>query len=556
MRIHQKRILQLLILLLIIPFACQQNENNKAQTNRTLKKPKLVVGIVIDQFRPDYLTRYADHFSPNGFKRLLLNGHQNKNTHFNYIPTYTGPGHASVYTGATPKTHGIIANSWYDSAMRDKVYCAEDTSVSTVGSDSNKGLMSPHRMISSTITDELMLATNFKSKVVGLAIKDRGSILPAGHTPTGAYWYDSSTGDFITSSYYDNKELPEWMKEFNALKLSDKYLDSAWTLSKPAEAYTQSTADDMPYESVFKGKDNSVFPYNLRELRNENGNYGLLPGTPFGNTLSTDVAIAAIEGEQMGQDEITDFLALSYSSTDYIGHGFGPRSVEVEDTYIKLDQDIERLLNYLDDNVGVGEYLIFVTADHACAEVPSYMLSKKIPAGYYSGKEYKQAIQDALTTEYGSGDWIESLSNEQFFLNQELINQKEIDLGEIRQFVVQKTLQLEGVAQAFSASDMQQSEFTEGIASALQMGYNFKRSGDVLFVLEPGWFHEGRVGTTHGSGYNYDSHVPLIWFGTGIEAGTSYKRQSVDDIAVTLSFLLDTKLPNGATGEPILELLD
>ncbi|GAA5037725.1 alkaline phosphatase family protein [Marivirga lumbricoides] len=554
MRIHHKRICQLLIIFLIIPFACQQNQNDP-KIRKDAKKPKLVVGIVVDQFRPDYLTRYYEHFSANGFKRILTNGYQNKNTHFNYIPTYTGPGHASVYTGATPKTHGIIANDWYDRAMGEKVYCAEDTSVHTIGSESKKGLMSPHRMLSSTITDELMLATNFKSKVIGLAIKDRGSILPAGHTPTGAYWYDSSTGDFITSSYYDRKELPEWMQQFNARKLSDKYLDSAWTLSLPEEAYTQSTADAMPYESVFKGKDQSVFPYDLKELRKDNGNFGLLPGTPFGNTLSTDVAIAAIEGEQMGQDEITDFLALSYSSTDYIGHGFGPRSMEVEDTYIKLDQDIERLLNYLDEKVGEGEYLVFVTADHACAEVPSYMLSKKIPAGYYRGREYKNAIENALSEKYGAGDWIESLSNEQFFLNQELIAEKKIKLDEIRQFVVQQVLQLDGVAQAYSASDMQQSEFTEGIASALQMGYNFKRSGDVLFVLEPGWFHGSGIGTTHGSGYNYDSHVPLLWFGAGIEAGASYKRQSIDDIAVTLSFLLDTKLPNGATGEPILELL-
>ncbi|MBK6265088.1 alkaline phosphatase family protein [Marivirga sp. S37H4] len=551
-----KKLAKFLLVIICIPFACVQNSNENTPLKRNGNKPKLVVGIVIDQFRPDYLTRYAEHFSEDGFKRLVADGFYNKNTHFNYIPTYTGPGHASVYTGTTPATHGIIGNDWYDRELKKTVYCAGDTAVQTVGSESRQGLMSPHRMLSSTITDELSFATNFRSKVVGVAIKDRGSILPAGHNPTGAFWYDSSTGDFISSSYYDIAALPQWVQDFNARKLSDKYLDSAWTLSMEAEKYTQSTADDKAYETVVKGKEKAVFPYDLKELREKNGNFKLLPSTPFGNTISTDLAIAAIEGEQMGQDSITDFLALSYSSTDYIGHGFGPRSVEVQDTYLKLDQDIARLLNYLDETVGKDEYLIFVTSDHGCAEVPSYMTSKKMPAGYYSSKNYKESIQTALTEKYGNGDWLEYYSNEQFFLDHDLIAKKKIKLDEIRQFVVDQSLKLEGVAKAYSASDMQQIEFTEGIASALQMGYHFKRSGDVLLVLEPGWFHQTSIATTHGSGYAYDSHVPLIWFGAGIKSGESYKRQSIDDIAVTLSFLLETKLPNGATGEPVLEVLE
>lgn len=539
-------------LALLILFSCQPAQKQEQK----VKKPKLVVGIVIDQLRHDYFERYADNFGEDGFKRLISDGFYNHNTHYNYIPTFTGPGHASVYTGTTPATHGIIANNWYDKNIKTSVYCAEDTSVHTIGSTSDAGLMSPHRMLSTTITDELGLATNFKSKVVGISIKDRGSILPAGHNPSGSYWYDKSNGHFVSSSYYGNEELPVWLQEFNNRNLADEYLNQSWTLSMSLEEYTQSTADDMPYEMKVRGKEKSIFPYDLKKLRAENGNFGLLPNTAFGNTIIADLAIATMDGEKMGQDNITDFLAVSFSSTDYIGHGFGPRSVEVQDTYIKLDQEIARLFQHLDEKVGKGNYLIFVTSDHGCAEVPEYLQSHKIPADHYDGKAYVQNISNALNEKFGPGEWIEDFSNEQFFLNHDLIAEKDVDLDVIRKFIVNESLKLEGVAEAYSATAMQSTEFTEHKASALQMGYNFKRSGDVLLILEPGWFYQTRSATTHGTGYAYDTHVPLIWYGSGIKSGTSYRRQNIDDIAVTLAHILGTNLPNGATGEPIQEILD
>lgn len=539
-------------LALLILYACQPAQKQEQK----VKKPKLVVGIVIDQLRHDYFERYADNFGEDGFKRLISEGFYNHNTHYNYIPTFTGPGHASVYTGTTPATHGIIANNWYDKNIKTSVYCAEDTSVYTIGSTSEAGLMSPHRMLSSTITDELGLATNFKSKVVGISIKDRGSILPAGHNPTGSFWYDKSNGHFVSSSYYGNEELPSWLQDFNNRNLADDYLNQTWELSMPLEEYTQSTADDMPYEMTVRGKDKPIFPYDLKKLRAGNGNFGLLPNTAFGNTILADLAIATMEGEEMGQDDITDFLALSFSSTDYIGHGFGPRSVEVQDTYIKLDQEIARLFKHLDEKVGKGNYLIFVTSDHGCAEVPEYLQANKIPADHYDGKAYVKNMSNALNQKFGEGEWIEDFSNEQFFLNHELIAEKNIDLDAIRKFMVNEALQLEGVAEVYSASDMQSTEFTEHKAAALQMGYNFKRSGDVLLILEPGWFYQTSSATTHGTGYAYDTHVPLIWYGSGIKSGKSYKRQNIDDIAVTLAHILGTSLPNGATGEPIQEVLE
>ncbi|WKK87359.2 alkaline phosphatase family protein [Marivirga arenosa] len=542
-----------LLVVLFFINACQPIEQKE---NKELKKPKLVVGIVIDQLRHDYFERYAENFGEEGFKRLISEGFYNHNTHYNYIPTFTGPGHASIYTGTTPATHGIIANNWYDKNLKTSVYCAEDTSVYTIGSQSDAGEMSPHRMLSSTITDEIGLATNFKSKVIGISIKDRGSILPAGHNPTGAYWYDKSTGDFITSSYYEKEELPQWLQDFNSRKLADQYLNKSWELSMPLDEYTQSSPDDMPYEMKVRGKEKAVFPYNLKELRKENGNFALLPNTAYGNSILADLAISAIEGEEMGKDEITDFMALSFSSTDYIGHGFGPRSVEVQDTYIKLDQEIARLFKALDEKVGKGNYLIFVTADHGCAEVPEYLQSKKIPADHYDDDLYVKQMSEALQARYGQGDWIEDFSNEQFFLNHQLIEDQKLDLNSVREFVTYEALKLDGVAEAYSATDMQKQEYIKHRAAALQMGYNFKRSGDVLLILQPGWFYQTSAATTHGTGYAYDTHVPLIWYGSGIDKGVSYKRQNIDDIAVTLAHILGTNLPNGATGEPIQEVLN
>jgi len=517
-------------------------------------KPKLVVGIVVDQMRPDYISRFAEHFTEGGFNRLVKQGFYNRNTHYNYIPTYTGPGHASIYTGTTPATHGIIANDWYDRSLGKYVYCAEDTSVNSVGTESNNGEMSPHRMLSTTITDELMLATNFKSKVVGISIKDRGSILPAGHTPTGSYWFDGESGNFITSTYYTN-QLPNWVKDFNNRKLAEQYLKGSWELSMPIEDYTASTQDNMAYEYKLDTVKGAVFPYALNKLWNPERGYSLIKSTPYGNKILTELAKSAITSEKMGMDDITDFLAMSYSSSDYIGHAFGPRSIELEDMYIKLDQEIESLLNFLDERVGAGKYTVFLTADHAAAEVPQYLIDNKMPAGYFDKRALRNELEESLDNRFGKANWIESFSNEQFFINHKTVAAKKVDLEEVIEATIQQALQFKGVAEAYSALDMRENEFTKGMKMRLQNGYNFQRSGDVLLTLEPGWFGKGGSATTHGSGYAYDTHVPLLWFGAGIAQGESFERQNITDIAPTLSFMLDVKLPNGASGEPIAEIL-
>lgn len=549
---------------LLVASACRAQEpaaNNAMQVTEeepqaytdTNKHPKLVVGIVIDQLRPDYLFRYTPYFSEGGFNRLLNGGFYNKNTHYNYVPTYTGPGHASVYSGTTPAVHGVVGNSWYSRELGRSVYCAEDTAVTAVGSNSNQGRISARNLLSTNISDELKLSTNQQAKVVGISIKDRGSAFPAGHMPDGAYWYDSKYGKFISSTYYMD-ELPDWLTSFNDRRLPQQYMDSTWHTMMPVEQYEG--PDDSPYELVMKGKETPTFPYNLAELKEANNNYSLLTYTPFANTVITELAKAAVAAEQMGQDEVPDLLAVSYSSTDILGHSFGPRSVEVQDMYMRLDRDIEDLLNYLDETVGAGEYLVFVTADHAAAEVPQYLMDRQVPAGRFSFKDLNEEVMDFLQETFGVEGLMEYATNQQYYLNRQVLQENNLKLDDVQQQLADFLRDKEGIASVYTAQQLQVQGYGEGIARKLQKGYYYKNSGDVFVVLEPAWMDFGSYGTTHGSGYNYDTHVPLLWYGKNVKVGSSAKRQSITDIAPTLSFMLDISLPNGATGEPIQELLE
>ncbi|MFK7749306.1 MAG: alkaline phosphatase PafA [Kordia sp.] len=517
----------------------------------TTAKPKLVVGIVVDQMRYDYLTRFQSKYSNGGFMRMMNGGYNCKNNHYNYIPTYTGPGHASVYTGTTPENHGIIANDWYDKFIKKSVYCASDENQSSVGVEGQwAGKMSPHRMQTTTVTDQLRLDTQQRGKVIGIAIKDRGAILPAGHSANGAYWfYGKDKGNWITSTYYTN-ELPTWVKEFNAADEAEKYL-TTWNTLYDVNTYVESDADLSTYEGTFKGKANAAFPYDLKSLQEENGGFDILKATAYGNNLTTDFAIAAIKGESLGKDADTDFLALSYSSTDYVGHRFGVNSIEIQDTYLRLDQDIERLFATLDAEVGKGNYTIFLTADHAAVHVPSYLQDQKIPAGYFDNGKLKKHLISFLNTTYGSEALIENISSGQVFLNYAEIKRLKLSNTAIENALQQELLSYDKVSKVYTRTAFLNSEFTHGIAAALQRGFSQKRSGDVCFVLDIATISYSRTGSTHGSGFNYDTHVPLLFYGNGIQQGETLQRTKITDIAPTISALLEISLPNAATGDPI-----
>jgi predicted AlkP superfamily pyrophosphatase or phosphodiesterase len=529
-----------------------------AQTDTNIDekvKPKLVVGIVVDQMRYDYLTRFYHRYGEGGFKRMVNEGFNCKNNHFNYVPTYTGPGHASVYTGTTPKYHGIISNNWYDKETKEMVYCAEDNSVASVGTTSSSGKMSPRRLLTTTFADENRLFTQRRGKTIGVAIKDRGAILPAGHTANAAYWFQGrDEGNWITSTYYMT-ELPAWVKEFNASDKAESYL-RVWDTYYPIETYVESGSDLNDFEDGFKGKAEAIFPYDLKKLAPENRNFDILKGTAFGNSLTTDFAMAAVIGEALGKDNDTDVLALSYSSTDYVGHNFGVNSKEVQDTYIRLDKDLERLFKFLDDEVGADNYTVFLTADHGAVHVPAYLKSIGIPAGYLNYDSRKEQFQKFLMENYGTTDIVEDVSNDQVFLNRSVVKSLGLNLHEVEQAIADEQLSYPNIAKVYTATTMATTSFTEGIEALLQNGFNQKRSGNVIIVNDVAHIAYSRTGSTHGSGLNYDTHVPLLFFGAGIKHGETLKKTVIPDIAPTISALLGTSFPNGSTGQPLEFVLD
>ncbi|WCO01001.1 alkaline phosphatase PafA [Psychroserpens ponticola] len=517
--------------------------------------PKLVVGIVVDQMRYDYLTRFYNKYGEGGFKRMMNEGFNCKNNHFNYVPTYTGPGHASVFTGTTPKYHGIISNNWYDKVMKKVVYCADDDSVESVGTSSDAGKMSPQRMLTTTFTDENRLFSQMRGKTIGVAMKDRGAILPAGHTANAAYWFHGrDEGVWISSTFYMN-ELPKWVSDFNASETAESYL-KVWDTYYDISTYTESGEDDNDFERGFKGKEKPTFPYDLKALQKDNRGFDILKATAYGNSLTTDFAIAAIQGEELGKDNTTDVLTLSYSCTDYVGHNFGVSSKEVQDTYIRLDKDLERLFLYLDKNVGKGEYTVFLTSDHGAVEVPSYLKRAKIPAGYIHNDDRKAQFNTFLVDTFGTKDIVENISNNQVFLNRNKIKELGLDLSEVQQKIANEQINYNQIAKTYTANAMSSTNFTIGIESLLQNGFNQKRSGDVLLVNDASFISYSKTGSTHGSGLNYDTHVPLLFFGKGINHGQTYQKTVIPDIAPTMSALLGISFPNASIGNPLEYIID
>jgi len=519
----------------------------------TLERPTLVVGIVVDQMRADYLYRYYDKYTENGFKRLMREGFNCRNNHYHYAATYTGPGHAHIYSGSAPALSGITANDWYDRQMGRMVYCTEDTAATAVGNTSPAGKMSPRNLLVTTVTDQLKLATQGRSKVIGVALKDRGAILPAGHAANAAYWFDSKDGNWISSSYY-LKDLPQWAKEFNGRRLPDQYNTQKWETLLPIDQYVESTADDNGFEGLLAGETKPVFPHGFAATMGLK--YEELRTSPFGDLLTKEMALAAMKGENLGKGGQTDFLCVSFSSPDYIGHRFGTASIEVEDEYLRLDRVIADMLNAFDAQVGKGNYLVFLSADHGAADNPAYSQSMGIPAGSMEYAEINSVAKAALEQAFGPGDWIKRYFAQQFYLNLDLLREKKHTVSEAFQVIRLALLKKPGVLNVVNFHDLNAVPVPEQVLNLFRNVHHPNRSGDVYVVYEPGWLEGYRKGgTTHGTLFNYDTHVPLLFYGWGIKPGETVRRTHIADIAPTVSMLLRILQPNGTVGEPIGEVL-
>ncbi|MDP9229617.1 MAG: alkaline phosphatase family protein, partial [Bacteroidota bacterium] len=468
-----------------------------------------------------------------------------------FTPTVTASGHTSIYTGSVPAISGITGNLWWDRLQQRSVYCTEDTTVQTVGNiNSTSGQQSPRNLFVTTICDELKLATNFQSKTIGIAIKDRGGILPAGQSANAAYWYDTATGDWITSTFY-MKELPQWVKNFNAKKLVDKYYAQGWTTLYPLNTYTQSSADEEPYETKPLGKG---FPYDLKKFTGKN--YYRMTTTPFGNTFTFEIAKEALTAEQLGADSITDFLALSISSTDLIGHAFGPNSIEQEDDFLRLDKDLGEFLDFLDNKVGKGQYLIFLSADHGVAHAPGFLKEHKISAGNYDTVAMMGNMNKALKEKFGADELVVSLYNYQVHLNHPVIISSNLNEENIKEWIIDYLSKQPAVARVFDIDKLMQTTLNAKIRDMLANGYYPNRNGDVQIILQPQWI-EGFTsgGTTHGVWNPYDAHIPLLWYGWNIKAGKTNREIYMTDIAPTLAALLHIQMPSGSIGHVIEEIV-
>jgi predicted AlkP superfamily pyrophosphatase or phosphodiesterase len=519
------------------------------------ERPRLIVGIVISQMRYDYVQRFWNKMDEGGMKLLVNRGSFCRNAAFNYLFSQQGVGHASISTGTTPSDHGIVGSEWY-LYLQDRIEKnIEDAQARAVGGDVDNGKYSPKNLMCTTFSDELRLTSNFQSKVFSVSLDPAPGIFSAGHTASGAYWFDKRTGNWITSSYYADS-LPSWVNIFNGKRFPDIYLKETWDVLFPIDQYTESLPDRNPYETGFKGQ--ITFPYILEEISETSRSridYGLLDKTPFGNTYTKDFASTLIVHENLGKDNITDVLTVCFTAMENIGNLFGPNAVEVEDAFLRLDKEIAHFLAFLDRQVGKENALVFLTSDHGVAQVPSFLSDNKVPAGYFNQNGALSLLMSALNNTYGKGDWIRAYHAQQIYLNHNLIEDSKLSLSQMQEYVAQFMLQFSGVANTVTAHTLQTANFTEGVYRKIQNSYNQKRSGDVIINLKAGWVEKGEASTGGTSSYSYDSRIPLIWYGWKIGRLNITRQVDIIDIAPTLSTLLNITFPNSCTGNPIFELI-
>ena len=538
------------VLIFSLLFAISINANQNEE-----QKPKLVVAVVVDQMRYDFLENLSYRFSENGFNRLINEGYNCKNNFYNYVPTVTGPGHSSVSTGSTPMTHGIVGNNWYDREQNKSVYCTDDVSYDNIGGDDYSGNKSPNNLLVETFAD-INKSYNKDAKTVSVAIKDRGSILMGGKNADAAYWYyGKERAQWITSTYYMQK-LPSWVENFNMEDNLEKYLEE-WVPLYEISTYDNYEIDNNNFEKLFKGKDDSAFPYDTKSLMKHNDCFDMIKETPYGNQMTTDFAIEAIINEDLGKRGVTDVITIGYSSTDYVGHSFGVASVETQDTYIRLDKEIEKLLLFLDNELGENQYTLFLTGDHGVLEIPAFLTNSGIDARAVSENELALNVVTQLKKVFGVEvkDLISNVDNSQIYLNDAGISSLGLEKNKVMNEIIKILKSFDFISNAYSSDYIMNSKNLDGYEKLIQNGFHEKRSGDIALILEPNViFYDGK-GTTHGSGYNYDTHVPLIFFGLGIKNGETEKITEIPDIAPTISKLLGQRMKN-STGESLDFIFD
>jgi predicted AlkP superfamily pyrophosphatase or phosphodiesterase len=511
--------------------------------------PKLVVTIVVDQLRYDYLERAPEKFGNEGFRLLLERGAFMTFARYNYFPTITGPGHASYLSGSPPSVHGIIGNDWFDKRTGKDVYCCADTNVVAVGT-TNKSAMSPKNFIGATVADQMRL--HFNSKVISVSNKDRGAILPAGKGPKGAFWFESKSGNFITSTYYMTN-LPQWVNDFNDRKLATNYIGKTWARLHDEGEYL--FKDVAPGEGKLHGETNSVFDHVVHSSTN---GFDVVYSTPFADEILTKFAMAAIDAEELGQGAQPDMLCVSYSSMDSIGHTFGPYSHEIQDETFRMDRQLELLFRHIDEKVGLANVYIVLTADHGVAPTPEYANHMGLTGVRWNDGTFITNLQTKLEQQFGAGKYFQTMKLPYggMFLNHDTLREKGLTPAIVAPVIREFALNTGWFHNVFTREQLLEGRAPGQIGQFYANGYNAERSADLLLVPKPFTLAgTGKTGTTHGSVYAYDTRVPVLFFGRAFKAGRYSDEFYITDIAATLCAALRIEEPPGSIGKPCLRIL-
>jgi predicted AlkP superfamily pyrophosphatase or phosphodiesterase len=490
-----------------------------------LVRPRLIVGIVIDQFRYDYLTRFRTEYT-GAFAQLWKQGAVFTNAQEDHYPTVTAVGHATFLSGAIPAISGIVNNEWYDRATGGRVTSVSDPGTQLLGGPGAGS--SPHRLLVSTVGDEMKIAGR-RSKVIGISLKDRAAILPSGHMADGAYWFSGRTGNFVSSSFYF-PALPAWVQEFNAQHLADRYAGHEWKALDSGQAMGRMPAKPGP------------------------GLWGAEEASPFGNELTETFTERAIEAEQLGHHPDTDLLTVSFSSNDYVGHAYGPDSPQVHDMCLRTDRLLEKLFRYIDAKVGLANTLIVLTADHGVAPVPELEEQRKMPAGRLSVSKLFDAMETALKTRYGEGQWIVGNAGADPYLNYALIDQKKLSLADVENTAAEAVRRLPHIFRVYTGEQLARGEMLQDrFGRRVARGYCASRSPDIIVIQHPYWLWASH-GASHGTPFNYDSHVPVIFLGPDVRPGLYDEEIAENDIAPTLATILQVEIPGGSVGRVLSEM--
>lgn len=541
-------------LLMQFPAAAQRKSPAvHSSLNNGVERPAVVIGLVVDQMRWDYLYRFYNRYGSGGWKRLLNGGFRFENAFIPYAKCVTAAGHATIYTGTYPALHGIVGNDFIDQQTGVKSYCSDDTTVQPVGTASKGERMSPRNLLTNTVGDELRLATNFKSRVFGIALKDRGAIFPAGHAANAAYWYDESTGKWVTSSWY-MANLPLWVDAYNGQRKPDSLMRIDWTPMLADSLYDQSAPENNLFEKPLNHEKQTTFPHVYRDQVGKN--YDAFQESPYGNWITLDFARQLIRSEQVGQSGQTDMLCISLSSIDKVAHLSGPQSKEMEDMFIRLDRDLADFFQFLDQQYGANNYLIFLSADHGAPQAPAFLEEHQLPAGNVSSGKIKEELNAFCEANFQLKNAVRTVMVYDVYLNHPHLDTLPIDQQLLKKAMVAYLEKRPGIFAAYDFSQLSETRFPAILRDRIVNGYYAKRSGDLQYIVNNHYLYSAKpTGTEHGAWYNYDAHIPLIWYGWHIPKGRSYRTVYMTDIAVTLAALLQIQMPAAAVGSVLPEVV-